>query len=303
MEKNKILVPVDFLQQSLYALEYAVKIAKSIQAKISCLYVIEEPGYITSFHLSKEVQDKIRRDAEVKLAEAANRVLKLENISFEIIVAKGKVYRKIIETSNRLNAQFIIMGKSGSSDSNNSRTGTNTNHVIGISNIPVITIRNNKHVSDNHFLLPLDLTKPVRTKMEKAIEIADQLNARITVLTVFQKDWIEVKSKFQKKLNEIQTIIENQNLACNTELIETSQPIDTVINKYATKIGAGLIFLMTHQESESTEYFIGSTAKEVICKSELPLLSVIPCIERNEQPDFVMKGLSHPISPYSKNYT
>lgn len=302
MEKNKILVPIDFQDQSIYALEYAVKVANSIHAKISCLYVIEEPGYITGLNLTKETQDKIRRDAEVKLSEVANKVLKNERIPFEIIVTKGKAYKRIVNTARDLKARFIIMGKSDSSDFKKNISGTNTNHIIASSNIPVITVRNNKHLSDDHLLLPLDLTKQVRSKVEKAIEIAEVLNARVTVVSVLEKDWVSIKLKFQKKLHEIKTIIENQNIICNTQLIEAKAPVCNVINEYANKINADLIFLMTQQEIDFVDYFVGSIAQDIINKSELPVLSVIPNVERTELlSSSILKHLAYPINLYNNN--
>ena len=64
MYRKKILVPVDFHETSYAAFKYAREIALKTNAKISCLYVIEESGYITSGFISKEIQESIRREAE-----------------------------------------------------------------------------------------------------------------------------------------------------------------------------------------------------------------------------------------------
>ena len=47
MARRRILVPVDFSTQSDLALEYARNIASSLDAMISCIYVIEEQGMVS----------------------------------------------------------------------------------------------------------------------------------------------------------------------------------------------------------------------------------------------------------------
>ena len=125
MEMMKILVAVDYKPQSIAALDFAGKLAKIINAKVTCLYIIEEYGYITSKYISEEQIKKIRYDAEISLARLINGRFQNDNVPFEIIISKGKVYEKIAETAKMVNADFIIMGRSDSTDFKKNITGTN----------------------------------------------------------------------------------------------------------------------------------------------------------------------------------
>jgi nucleotide-binding universal stress UspA family protein len=48
---------------------------------------------------------------------------------------------------------------------------------------------------------------------------------------------------------------------------------------YAEKINADLVMIMTQQEKDIKEFFIGSHAREVINLSDIPVLSVQPSVK------------------------
>ena len=50
----------------------------------------------------------------------------------------------------------------------------------------------------------------------------------------------------------------------------------SLLNKLSKETGADLVMIMTQQELNFTEYFIGSTAQEIIDNSDLPVLSLTP---------------------------
>jgi len=136
---NKILVPVDFRKESQAALQFAVKVARSIQGEIVLLYVIEEQGFFTNMVLSEEQRSMIHQNAVDKLTALLKEEKSLARVSAETIVKEGKVYTRIVETGIEINAKFIIMGRTDSSDWKKNFTGTNTLHIIRESKIPVIT--------------------------------------------------------------------------------------------------------------------------------------------------------------------
>ena len=296
---NKILVPVDFKKESLAALKFAVKVARSIEAKIVMLYVIEEQGFFTNLVLSEEQRSMIHQNAVDKLTALSKEEKSLAKVSVKIIVKEGKVYTRIVETGLEINAKFIIMGRTDSSDWKKNLTGTNTLHIIRESKIPVITVRNDKHLSDNHILLPLNLRKSVKEKVTKAIEIAHLLNAKISLLTVLSTDLISVELKVNERLYELKQIFEKYDIECVTNLIESKEDIFKVINNYAKEIAAEMVMIMTQHELDFHDYIIGTNAQEIINKSELPVISIIPNTIIEEEIDMsFFKHLFDPLEVY-----
>jgi nucleotide-binding universal stress UspA family protein len=279
-DQQTILVPIDYRPQSMAAYEYARIIAKATQCSLTLLYVIEETGIFTKNVLSKAQREEIIHKAENRLKEliANDQYLKENNIKAFPVIKKGKVYRKIINLSSEIKPRLIIMGRTDSSDFRKNITGTNTHHIVSEAKTPVITIKGSHEVTtDDHILLPLDLTHPVKEKIAKTIEMAEFLGAKVTVLAVLQSNWLSKRIKFQKSLDEIKKIFTKYEITCDTQLkITKDASIYKIINEFAEKINADLIMMMTQQEMNIHQYFIGSTAQEIINNSELPVLTIIP---------------------------
>jgi len=291
MNKPRILVCVSFGPQSDAALKYARKIAGVTHDTISCLYVIEQPGYITGKFISKEIQQKIRREAEQKLSTRVNAIYTREDpTSFEIIVTTGKVYRKILEKAADLHARLIIMGRSDLSDLHKNVIGSNTAQTVARAMLPVITIRSSKYLANEQLLLPLDLTKPTGLKLSRAMEIARLLQAKVMLYTMITPDGTGQEPMFRNRLKEIKQSFTGMGIPCNAHLSVSRERVTDGIISFAGKISAGLILIMTQQETHTTEMFIGSTAREVIKRSEIPVVSMIPQIEPPEFPDGTTSG-------------
>ena len=50
---------------------------------------------------------------------------------------------------------------------------------------------------------------------------------------------------------------------------------------YGKEVNAGCIMIMTQQETDITEMFIGSYAQAIINNSEIPVLSVVPAPKKH----------------------
>jgi nucleotide-binding universal stress UspA family protein len=302
--KSTILVPVDFRIQSMAAFEYAKVIAKATNCSLTLLYVIEETGIFTSSVLKKEQKAEIIKQAEARLDElvSSDKDLKERNIEAKTVIKKGKVYRKIINLANEIKPLLIIMGRTNSSDFKKNITGTNTHHIVSEAKIPVITIKGCQEVTtDDHILLPLDLTHPVKKKIAKAIEVAKYFGARVSILSVLQSNWLSKKIKFQKSLEEIQKIFTKYEVESDIKLkVCKKRFVYEIINEHAEEIGADLIMMMTQKEMDIHQYFIGSTAQDIINHSELPVLTIIPQPELQLNiKHYLFKELVDPLHVYN----
>jgi nucleotide-binding universal stress UspA family protein len=302
MNRKKILVPVNFSLQSDAALKMAIKLSGPMHGMITCLHIIEDPGYIIGGFISREVGDRIRREAEQRLSVVANRIIDDKKIPFEIIVTSGKVHRKILEKAVDLNASLIIMGRSDSRDTNRNAIGSNAIKVITSAGVPVITISGTRFPEQMNMLLPLDLSKPVGSKLAKALEIARLLNAKVSVLTVLGTLQAGLEQTCRQKLEEIKRFLDQQGIISAAELVMSDNAVPKEIISYASANKTGMIMVMTQQERNITDFFIGSTAQEIMNKSDLPVLSIIPEDQGREPPESSSMGnLIDPLSFYNIN--
>src|ERR1017187_1882672 len=144
MSHKKILVPIDFSDQSQIALEQSYNLAREYKAEITLLYVIEDNGFISKF-FSKKQDDEIKKEVDKKLTKLATSVKKKTGIHIHTMVARGSVYEKIAEVADMINALFIIMGANGTMNIRKKFIGSNALRVVREANVPVITIRGQSH--------------------------------------------------------------------------------------------------------------------------------------------------------------
>lgn len=298
MNRN-ILVPIDFKPESLAAFEYAITLGTGIQAHIHLLYVIEIESPLLKMVLTREQKGLIIEGAGKKMdaliAEKSGAAGKI----YHKHILQGKIYNKIVETAIKIKAEMIIMGRKDSSDIVKNFTGTNTLHIIRESNIPVITLtKKASGAGCKHILLPLDLSKQVLKQVCSTIHIARLLSASVSLVSVLIVDRASLEINYSVRLNDLRVLFEQSGIPCQYSLLkDTSTDLPAVLNKHANEIKAELIVIMTQQELNFTDYFIGSTAQEIINTSDIPVLSITPAVtELDNIPDEFITKLIDPIN-------
>lgn len=274
-----ILVPFDFSDQSIIALEQSYNLSKLLHSSITLLYVIEESPVKKLF--SKGDDEEVKSGIQDKLAEYADEATEKTGVKANTLIVKGKVYEKIVELADLLKAVMIIMGCNDSSGIKKKFIGSNALRVVKEAKVPVITIKG-KHHRDGckNIVLPLDLTKETKDKVWKAIELAKLYGgATIRVVSVLQTSDEFIVNRLTRQISLVKKHIENNGLSCTAEIVKSikgQESLPDIIIDYANKVDGDLIMIMTQQEVDFTQYFIGSSAQGIINNSDIPVISIIP---------------------------
>ena len=274
--KNHILVPVDFSVQSLVALGQAQSLARISRADLTLIYVIDDPMFsIPLFSTSESEKKSIEKKIKTELLKLARAATEKTGSKVEVIVAHGKIYEEIQNAAKRLKCSLILMGTNGRSGIRKF-IGSNALRVIRESKCPVITIRGKKHRAGcKHILLPLDLSEETKEKVSKAIEIARLYGAEIDLVSVLTTDDEFILNKLKRQMNQVHQYIVQQDVSCKAEFIEGADVSDEIV-KYTVKNKMDLVMIMTQQEMNWTNMFIGSEAQQVINDCDVPVLSIRP---------------------------
>ncbi len=274
--ENKILVPVDFGQQSLIALDYAKYYAKKLNATIHLLTVVEESGFLKKL-MTPDYEQKLITEAQKALERLAEE--KLPDFQYNIHVKTGKPYEQIEQLADQIKPGIILMGKTENPTFTKRILGSNTLHVIQETDFPVVSIRGKNPPDElkNIILLPLDLEKPVTEQVNTAIEFARHLKSGIFALSVMVKEDVAYETQVLTGMNKVKKTIEKAGIKCETK-IETGDKSDVVkiIDSYANKLKPELTVIMTRSENSLEELFIGSVAKNILETLTYPVLSVKP---------------------------
>ena len=279
MLTNKILVPVGFSEQSLAALKQACLIAKIKKSEVIILSVIEEQSKISGLLIDNSFEE-IRSKVKDKLDEISEMHSSKFSVKVDSMVASGKIYEQIVEVSSMINANLIVMGTNGSPKGVIKKfIGSNAERVVRLSNIPVITIKENTStVNFDNIILPLDLGKETKEKVTFAIEYARYWNSTIRIVSVFLKDNTNEKNILIKNLNQVSNFISNAGVKCTSELIEgeKKQSLGDFVINYEKKFDSDLIIIMTKKEELALSNNLSVTARYIIHNSKIPVMSIKP---------------------------
>ncbi len=296
-DRKNILVPYNFDDESQFSLENTFKIAKHLKANIIVLHVIEISDTIKSFLKINEQVSDMEKNIHDKLSGIANAAKEKSGLDVSCLVKKGKVYRQIIQAANELNVRFIVINKTVHTDEDRQVLSSNATRIIRESPVPVITMNaNNRCKLDyKNILLPLDLTKRTREKLFNAIAFAMHYDATIRIVSVLTGGISARKSRIYKKMKKVQGIIEESGIKCTTKLFKkTEKPIHQVVLDYSAHVNADMIIIMTHQEANTSDNYIGAFANQIINESEVPVFSFTHAAAANTDENSMAKTMVDP---------
>lgn len=277
--ENTILVPLDFTEQSMIALDQACRIALTSHSSLTILNVIKTSSgfwHVISDQEKKDYQKK----TEIKLKEIALEIGEKSKIEVGIIIRNGAVNEEIIRVANYLKPILIVMGTSPGVHISRKIIGSKTLHTIKSAKFPVISVKGKLHSSVcENILLPIDATKHTTLKIQLAVDIARMFNSKITLLTAIEQSKKERINLVKEKLKSVKHTIEAEGIKCVSDFIMTENDRSSMaisILGYAHKVNADLIVIMTQQEAGVSDFFLGSLAKNIIFTSDIPVLSATP---------------------------
>ncbi len=281
--ENKILIPVDFEQQSIFNLNWAKYYAQFNNSKIITTHIIEENSFLKKLFKQEGFEKKLLNQAKEKLKNLCLENFQDEN-DYIYTVERGKPYEEIEDLAEEFNPHLIILGKNGNSQKGKKALGSNTLHIVSETDYPVVSILgdNKPQNANNTILLPLDLTKNYIEQITVALGFAKKYKSKIKAITVDNVDSIAHDSKLLVKMNKIKEFFIKNNIDIDTEIIETKENVVSVINKFANKLNPLLVIIMIREESNFKRFFIGSVAKDIIQSCYAPVLSVKPWDKENE---------------------
>ena len=275
---SRILIPIGFSDQSMIALGQGFNLAKIKKSEIILLSVIENQKKIESLFLDDKTHE-LQQKVNDKLVEVGKKYAAEYDIHVETMVAKGRVYEKIIEVAEMVNADLIVMGTNVTPKGVLKKViGTNAERVVRLAHCPVITLKGKDHRNGcENIILPLDLENRTKEKVTLAIEYARYWDATIRVVSVLLRDKQEIKDKLIRNLNQVEKFISDANLACSAELLEgeKGKGLASTILDYEKKFESDLILIMTRQEDIFYNK-LGTAAREIIYQSEIPVMSIKP---------------------------
>jgi nucleotide-binding universal stress UspA family protein len=139
---EKILVPTDGSDYSVRAAEYAISIAKTHNAEIIALFVVDEV-VVDKFSQSGEqanIEGELKADGQRNVNYIVGLAEK-EGVKAQSIVAKGRPFEQITGFAKGLEVDLIVMGTYGRRGAERILLGSVAERVIEYSPCPVLVVK------------------------------------------------------------------------------------------------------------------------------------------------------------------
>ncbi|MBP1985662.1 universal stress protein [Halolamina salifodinae] len=137
---DDILVPTDGSPAATAAIEHAVDLAKTYDATIHALYVVDASAFSSIEAGSELVIDALEEEGQRAVEEVTDAAAEV-GVDVETNVVSGTAYRRILDHIDSENVDLVVMGTHGRSGVERFLLGSVTERVVRTADVPVLTIR------------------------------------------------------------------------------------------------------------------------------------------------------------------
>jgi len=277
---KKIVLPTDFSENSLNAIDYALQLFKDETCVFFILNTYTPMIYNYEYQLNAdqymmEAVDMVKKNSEKKLDELVRTLKKKYNNlkhKFKTISSFNILSDEVIELTDQYDLDLVIMGTKGASKDREILFGSNTIHVIKKSKCPVLAIPDNfDFEAPKEILFPTDYKINYQLKVLKPIiEIANMYNPRVNILHVVYDEEL-TKDQDQNKMKLDDYFNNTAHLFYNI----SNQNITDAIKKFQLRAKINLLIMMNNRQSFFEKLFSKSAINQIALHLNIPLL-VIP---------------------------
>jgi len=160
---ERILVPVDFSDCSLDALEYATVVAQQAKASLLLLHVLEPVSYGLDFTLGhSRTREQVRETWTKRLEELAASLM-VTQVPVKSQLRGGHPADSILDSTHTQPCDLIVMGTHGRRGISHAFSGSVAEAVLRKALCPVLTVRNPKFGPDHRRVIPTEMSPVTHT--------------------------------------------------------------------------------------------------------------------------------------------
>ena len=276
---NTILVPVDFSESSDIALEHAVFMARMNKSRLIMLHVIESFSFTSAIgHAMKGTSFEAKAEEMVqnKFNEIVDRIKSKDGIKVETKIKLGRIHHEILRAAKENDVSLIIMGTHGVSGFQEFLVGSNARRIMSTSSCPVLTVQqHSEKIGYKNIVVPIDDSKHSREKINFAIGLTKQYNAKLHVVAYNTDGSEETMKKLKLQIHQLEEIFKNHDIFYSTKIVESTDKVKSIL-EYCELVKADVMIIMTEQEFDMKGVLLGPAAQRLVNHSKIPVVSIRP---------------------------
>lgn len=274
---SKILVPVDFSENSILALKTALIIANKLKTDLRMIHI--EP---TGGHYAKGLSDHTNADEhpQDKLEAIIKEYSQQYAVDgrFDYYIGQGNIAEELINKVKYDNdVVLVVTGSHGVSGFSKSWIGGNAYKLICNTNRPVLVIREDMTYNKEfrNIAIPINITKSSRRKMPQAAGMVKLFNASTTIVGMQTSSILSIYYRIKTAVKQVVDYLQSNGITVsNTTMLKGNDCMGRLFETVATQKADMLIV-----EAENTGAFFADRFRPelttIINSSPCPVL-VIP---------------------------
>ena len=273
---KKLLVPIDYSDCSVNALDYAANLAKNFNASVHVLHVFRLPSAGgTPIIWDMEVTLQKERENEMNATLRAFKE-KYADVKFTSSVTLGLASHVIIESLEEGDYDLLVMGTTGATGLKEMFIGSTTASLIDKVNTPLFVVpESSKYENIESFILTSDLDRIIEeSKLEIVKNLASSYNACIKVLSV--KDKLD-HFDYEEDVKSLEVLIELESDLADTdyttEIIEKTDFADLEDAMFDYSNESNSVLVLIHRKRSFFKRIFGqSYSKKFAMHATNPIL-------------------------------
>ncbi|SKC83480.1 universal stress protein [Ohtaekwangia koreensis] len=268
---KKILVPVDFSQQSNEAYTVALDWAQSTKGEIVLVHVLVPPGPYVGLAgetIAYDMTYFTQMEADIKKA-----LQKMKERAGSVPVTTDIVYGDLVSgISNVIEKKeidFIIIGTSGASGLTETFIGSNTEKVVRFSTVPVLAVRKSIAIkSIKNILLPSTLNLNQTDFIQKLKSLQKLLHATLHILLINTPLHFRRDAEANEALGDF---VRHYGLTNYKLYFRSYTHEQEGILNFASVEKMDLVAMATHARKGLAHLFNGSITENVVNHTDAPI--------------------------------
>lgn len=268
-----IIVPIDFSEQSEFALKVAASLAKKYDSEILVLHMLElNEAMISSsegFHPEQTVF--LLKMAEKRIGDFLDKPYLSGVRKITPIIKHFKVFGEVNDVAEKHKADMIVMGSHGTDGLKEIFVGSNAEKVVRNSDIPVLVIKD--EVDDfqvKDFVFACAFKEESIIAFKKAKEFADKLGANLHLVYINTPgdNFLSTGDAYEKITNYLKKAGAGKEVN-----IYNDYSVEKGVLNYSESINADVIGIPTHGRKGLSHFFMGSIGEDIANHSTIPVIT------------------------------
>lgn len=272
---SHILVPIDFSNTSINALEHSILIANMLDCNIRLIHVKRKDADYNSSFNPDDFDEVMISGAEDNFENLIGIYKKQINGKIDYKIREGRIYTEVCNQANYGDSEMIVMGTHGVSGFEERWIGSNAFRIVSNATCPVVTIRYNFPKREiKKIILPIDITKDTRRKVPFVAKLAQAFNAEVLIVDVREDNKASTMRKLHEYVSLVISYLHRRKIKFTCDSLKGKNIADVII-EYALLSDADLIAITNKPNNNARNFWQDSRAQQMVNHSPIPIMSSI----------------------------